>query len=157
MRKTYKGPITELPPNGIFQFGSNTEGRHGKGSALTARMRFGAIQGQSKGLQGQSYAIITKDLREHEHPSVSAHIIRLQILNMYSWAISNPDKEIYVIYSANGFNLNGYTNEDMALMYTVPIIPDNVIFEEDFLKLIEKSRDSKRQLTSDWFPKSITL
>lgn len=58
----YKGIITELPENGIFVFGSNTQGRHGKGAALLAKNKFGAIYGQAKGLQGQSYAIITKDL-----------------------------------------------------------------------------------------------
>ena len=29
--KTYKGEATKLKPNQIFVFGSNTEGRHGRG------------------------------------------------------------------------------------------------------------------------------
>ena len=37
----------------------NKQGMVG-GAALTARNKFGAIYGQSEGLQGQSYAIITK-------------------------------------------------------------------------------------------------
>ena len=45
----------------IFVFGSNLAGRHGKGAALYARQHFGAIYGQGEGLQGQSYAIPTKD------------------------------------------------------------------------------------------------
>ena len=56
--------IKELKENEIFVFGSNRQGRHGKGAALTARNKFGAIYGQSEGLQGQSYAIITKELRK---------------------------------------------------------------------------------------------
>lgn len=34
--KTYKYPVTQLAPNQIFVFGSNTQGRHGKGAALWA-------------------------------------------------------------------------------------------------------------------------
>jgi hypothetical protein len=47
----------------VFVFGSNREGRHGKGAALEARARHGAIYGQAEGLQGNSYAIVTKELR----------------------------------------------------------------------------------------------
>jgi hypothetical protein len=45
----------------IFVFGSNLAGRHGKGAALTAYKTYGAIYGQGIGLQGDSYAIPTKD------------------------------------------------------------------------------------------------
>jgi hypothetical protein len=45
----------------IFVFGSNLAGRHGKGAALHARRYRGAIYGQGAGLQGESYAIPTKD------------------------------------------------------------------------------------------------
>ena len=36
----------------IFVFGSNTEGRHGKGAALLARQRYGAKLGVAQGLVG---------------------------------------------------------------------------------------------------------
>ena len=55
--------IKGLKENEVFVFGSNKQGRHGKGAALTARTKFGAIYGQARGLQGQSYAIVTKELR----------------------------------------------------------------------------------------------
>lgn len=45
----------------IFVFGSNRAGRHGKGAALFAREHHGAVMGQGEGLQGDSYAIPTKD------------------------------------------------------------------------------------------------
>ena len=45
----------------IFVFGSNLAGRHGAGAALYARKNHGAIYGQGVGLQGNSYAIPTKD------------------------------------------------------------------------------------------------
>lgn len=47
----------------VFVFGSNTEGRHGKGAALTAKLKYKAIYGQPEGRQGNAYGIITKELR----------------------------------------------------------------------------------------------
>lgn len=43
----------------IFVFGSNTMGRHGKGAALTAKLKYGAVQNIGEGLMGQSYALPT--------------------------------------------------------------------------------------------------
>lgn len=45
----------------VYVFGSNKAGRHGKGDALIARNRHGAIYGQGEGLQGNSYGIPTKN------------------------------------------------------------------------------------------------
>ena len=52
----------EMGPNDIFVFGSNTEGKHGGGAARVALNDYNAIYGQPRGLQGESYAIVTKDL-----------------------------------------------------------------------------------------------
>jgi hypothetical protein len=54
-------PITTLAPNEIFVFGSNLAGRHGKGAALVALKKLGAIRGQGAGPMGRSYGIPTKD------------------------------------------------------------------------------------------------
>ena len=51
--------ISKLAPNEVFVFGSNLEGIHGGGAALTVYKKFGAVWGQGIGLQGQSYAIPT--------------------------------------------------------------------------------------------------
>lgn len=45
----------------IFVFGSNLAGRHGAGAAKYAVQHHGAIYGQGVGLQGNSYALPTKD------------------------------------------------------------------------------------------------
>ena len=66
--KTYKGLIEKLEPNQIFVFGSNTEGRHGAGTARLCLNKYGAKWGQASGLQGQSYGLITTDLRIHKRP-----------------------------------------------------------------------------------------
>lgn len=47
----------------VFVFGSNLAGRHGMGSAKEASINHGAIYGQGKGRQGNSYAIPTKGHR----------------------------------------------------------------------------------------------
>jgi hypothetical protein len=135
MRKTYSGFIEELAPNQIFVFGSNTQGRHGAGAAACAARYFGAIYGQAKGRQGQSYAIITKDLTQKIHPSISILDIAKQIEELYNYARQNPELEFLVAYSGDGVNLNGYSSAEMARMFSGDI-PDNVIFEQKFSKMV---------------------
>ena len=35
-----------------------------------------------------------------------------------------------------GTNLNGYSNKEMAEMFSMSNIPDNIVFEEEFYKLM---------------------
>ncbi len=139
--KTYKGKIinNSLPENAIYVFGSNTQGRHGKGSALTAKLYFGAIYGQPRGIQGRSYAIVTKNLQRLTHPSIPEGIIIEQIKDFYIYATLHSNNEFYIAYTGHGKNLSGYTNQEMAEffnMWGINGIPSNIIFEEDFAKLM---------------------
>lgn len=120
----------------ILVFGSNTEGRHGKGSALLARQEWGAKYGQARGLQGNSYAIVTKDLTKNVHPSVPIISILLEINKLYEFAEVNPHLDFYVVYKGNYANLNGYSPLQMAKMFGVFTIPTNIIFEENFAELV---------------------
>ena len=133
--KTYTGDITHLEPNEVFTFGSNTQGRHSLGAALIARTKFGAIYGQAEGLQGQSYAIITKDLTKRFHPSRTKEQIKDQIKKLYETALENPNKEFLIAYKI-GKNLNAYTPQEMADMFSSMDIPENIVFEEGFSKLL---------------------
>jgi hypothetical protein len=133
--RTYKGTIKNLPINGIFVFGANTQFRHGKGSALLALKKFGAVYGEG-GHQGQSYAIVTKDLTKFKHPSVSKEYIVEQIKDLYRYAIDNKNLDFYVVYQGVGSNLNSYTPKEMAEMFRCDSIPRNMVFEEEFSKLI---------------------
>lgn len=110
MREYTPENITFLKENEIFVFGSNTEGRHGKGAALVAKNKFGAKQGQSKGLQGQSYAIITKDLSKGEK-SISLDEIGEQFADLFEYANNTPKKKFYV--TKLGSALAGYTIEEI--------------------------------------------
>lgn len=139
MRRTYTGNVTKLLPNQIFVFGSNTQGRHGYGSAKDALNLFGAIYGQSRGPQGKSYAIITKDLtkpRELQKRSIAPSEIENQIKDLYDYAKDNPDKDFLVAYKKDGTNNNGYTSKEMASMFAKHDIPLNIVFEQGFNELI---------------------
>lgn len=140
--KTYSGELYQLNDNEIFVFGSNTQGRHGKGAALIAKDYFGAEYGNPRGLQGQSYAICTKDLTKRFHPSVKAEDIKSEIFNLYNFAQVNQHLTFYIVYKGNGTNLNAYSSQDMADMFSswshVGGIPKNIVFEEEFAKLLNR-------------------
>ena len=136
-RKTYSGFVTYLHDNQIFVFGSNTQGRHGKGAALTARVKFGAIYGNPEGIQGKSFAIITKDLTKKAHPSRTTAQIISQINKLYEYATLHPDKEFIIAYKCGDNNLNAYSSEDMAKMFASRDIPENIVFDKLFYELVE--------------------
>lgn len=140
MRNTYSGKVTKLLPNQIFVFGANTEFRHGKGSALQA-LKFGAKYGVG-GLVGQTWSIVTKNLRKRKHPSISKEEIISQIKGLYEFANINNDKEFLIAYSGTGSNLNGYSNIEMAEMFSSFDIPDNIIFEDEFNNLISNYKQN---------------
>ena len=136
-RKTYSGFIHYLNKDQIFVFGSNTQGRHGRGAALTARLKFGAIYGNPEGIQGKSFAIITKDLTKKTHPSRTVSQIISQINKLYEYATLHPDKEFIIPYKCSDYNLNAYSSEEMAKMFASSEIPDNIIFDKLFYELVK--------------------
>lgn len=132
----YEGNI-ELEPNTIFVFGSNPEGRHGAGAAKIARKQFGAIYGQGEGLQGNAYALPTKDLRVKKnkgYKSISPEKIIDSIKKLYETAKQNSDKQFKVAYrNTTKKSLNGYTGLEMIEMFNAAgTIPSNVIFSKEW-------------------------
>jgi hypothetical protein len=115
----------------IFVFGSNTEGRHGKGAALTAKLKYGAIYGQAKGLQGNSYAIITKDLAKGSR-SVSLEFIKDQVNEFLLFAKENPQYNFLV--TEIGCGLAGFKIEEIAPMFKDS--PTNVHLPISFINQI---------------------
>lgn len=113
----------------IFVFGSNLAGRHGKGAALDAVKEHGAIYGQGRGLQGNSYAIPTKDefIRtlplEHIHQSVCEFLL---------FAYFHPDYKFNV--TRIGCGLAGYTDEQIAPMFKDA--PENCRLPKGWLEII---------------------
>jgi hypothetical protein len=151
--KSYKGNI-KPEPNTIFVFGSNPEGRHGAGAAKIAKEQFGAIYGQGEGLQGNAYALPTKDLRIKENKglkSISSEQIINNIEKLYNVAKENPDKEFKIGYrNTNEISLNGYTGLEMIDMFIkAGKIPSNIIFSEEWVnteKFIQQSLTAEEKV-----------
>jgi len=121
----------------IFVFGSNPEGRHGAGAAKVAKDKFGAIYGQGEGLQGNSYALPTKDLRIKENngfKSISPTQITDNIKKLYQIAQANPGKQFKIGYrNTTDKSLNGYTGLEMIDMFNnAGTIPSNIIFSKEW-------------------------
>lgn len=134
---SYSGNITP-DINTIFVFGSNPQGRHSAGAAKVAREKFGAIYGQGEGLQGNAYALPTKDLRVRENNSLRSipegQIIE-SIKKLYDVARQNPSKQFKIAYrNTTTASLNGYTGLEMIDMFLkAGSIPSNIMFSKEWV------------------------
>lgn len=102
-----------VPVNGaVFVFGSNTAGRHGKGAALKARNKFGAVYGVGEGLTGGAYAIPTKDGSLRTLPLKK---IRAAVRRFREHTKRNRDELYFVTRIA--CELAGYTDAQIAPLF----------------------------------------
>ena len=115
----------------IFVFGSNLSGRHGKGAALFAKNYHGAVYGQGVGLQGNSYAIPTKDNKIKTLPLAE---IKKYVDIFIQFAQDNPD--LRFILTAVGCGLAGYKPHEIAWMFKN--VPNNIILPEEFKECLGK-------------------
>jgi hypothetical protein len=134
---SYEGNITPEKDT-IFVFGSNPEGRHGAGAAKVAKDKFGAKYGKGEGLQGNAYALPTKDLRVKENKglrSISSETITNSIKELYKVAKNNPNKKFKIAYrNTDKASLNGYTGLEMIDMFNAAgNIPSNVYFSSEWI------------------------
>ena len=104
----------------IFVFGSNGAGRHGKGAALFAHRYCGAQYGNGSGLQGNSFAIPTKDEWMRVLPLDAIAQYSRQFLH---FAIQNPNLVFYL--TPIGTGLSGYQHHQIAPMFVDT--PKNII------------------------------
>lgn len=111
----------------IFVFGSNRQGRHGKGAAWHAKENYGAMYGQAKGRQGDSYAIITKELRR-DKPVVGLEEVKTGVHDFLDYAISHP--ELTFKLTAIGCGLASFTVKDIAPLFSIR--PNNIILPSEF-------------------------
>lgn len=114
----------------IFVFGSNEAGRHGKGAALCARQKHGAIYGQGEGLQGNAYAIPTKDAALRQLP---IEIIRSYVARFKKFAAAHP--EMLFEITPIGCGLAGYSPQDIAPMFADA--PSNCALPISFLDFLK--------------------
>ena len=115
--------ITELLPGEIFVFGSNLEGSHGGGAALTAYRKFGAVWGQGTGLQGQSYGIPTM------HGGVED--IKPYADEFISFAARHPEMEFLV--TKVGCGIAGFRSEEIAPLFSGAAGLPNVLLPREFV------------------------
>lgn len=119
--------ITELKEGEIFVFGSNLEGAHGGGAALTAYRKWGAIWGQGTGLQGQTYGIPTM----HGGPDK----IKPYVDEFIAFAKAHPEMKFLV--TPVGCGIAGFTAAEIAPLFAGAEEMENVWLPASFLNVIE--------------------
>lgn len=120
-------------PAGVFVFGSNLRGAHGKGAALFAYRYHGAVYGQASGLQGNSYAIPTKD---HKLKTLGLPHIKASVHEFYAFARAHP--ELTFTVTPIGCGLAGYKPAQIAPLFYQP--PDNVSLPDEFVRVLLRRR-----------------
>src|ERR1700749_2235204 len=109
----------------IFVFGSNLAGRHGKGAALGARNKYGAVTGVGVGFRGSSYAIPTKDW---DIKTLPLEKIEYYVAQFIAFAVTHPHKTFRL--TPIGCGLAGYSPKQIAPMFANA--PANVLLPEEF-------------------------
>jgi hypothetical protein len=112
--------IESLEAGEVFVFGSNASGAHGGGAARFALDRFGAVWGQSEGLQGQSYGIDTMS---------GLAVFEEQAGRFLDFARSHP--ELRFLVTEVGCGIAGYTSDEVAGFFAGA--PANVVLPESFV------------------------
>ena len=116
----------------IFVFGSNLLGIHKKGAALDALNKHGAILGQGIGLQGNSYAIPTK-----QSPYRSLDLVQINkfVADFLNYAYYAHEHVFHV--TKIGCGLAGFTYHQIAPMFRLVKFMTNVRITQDFADNIE--------------------
>ena len=155
-----------------------TEIRCTIGAAKTA-LKFGAKRvywdrqgnitqkGIARGLSGQTYALITKNLTAGYHEeetgityhkkdfrSVSPEMISDNIEELYACANDHPENNFLIIYKAERFSngglkksLNGYNAQEMVdMFFDNKIVPKNIVFHDSYKPIIEEKLNSSLKL-----------
>jgi hypothetical protein len=117
----------------------------------------GAIKGQAEGLQGKSYAIVTKNLTsgiemfgrkitKTGERSIERFEIREQLEDLMQFAENNSDKKFYV--TKLGSSLAGYSVEEIKDLFEKikDTIPNNVILPREYEVRSTKPAIKKKEL-----------
>lgn len=126
--------VSEMDPSRpIFVFGSNEAGRHGKGAAALALRHYGALAGQGEGLQGNAYAIPTKDANLKPLP---LEPIADAVMRFLTFA--NEHRDLVFQVTRIGCGLAGYHDEDMVALFALgDLMPMNCLLPGLWLRRID--------------------
>ena len=129
MRITPKN-IKKLKSREVFVFGSNEAGKHGKGAALTAKEKFGAVQGEGFGHRGMSFAIPTKDSNIKTLP--------LSEIEKYvdKFILKATGSRFTYLVTEIGCGLAGYSPKDIAPFFEGAASLKNVYLPESFWSVL---------------------
>lgn len=111
--------IESLAAHEVFVFGANAAGAHGAGAARFAYERFGAVWGQSEGLQGQSYGIDTMS---------GLAVFEEQARRFVAFARERGD--LRFLMTEVGCGIAGYAPEQVAGFFADA--PANVVLPDSF-------------------------
>ena len=135
--------IGRLPDDGVFVFGSNTDGDHCGGAALVALERFGAVNGVAEGPQGQSYAIPTM---EYVQWTKKIRIPEQQLVEACDrfilYTSQHPELTFYV--TKIGCGIAGWLVEEVAWAFAMALasflvpLPDNIIWPREFYEILKE-------------------
>lgn len=98
--------ITQLDPDEVFVFGSNSGGLHGGGAARIAHERFGAVWGEGHGHHGQSYAIDTMS---------GLDALAAEAATFIAYARAHP--ELRFLLTPVGCGIAGFTAAQVAPLF----------------------------------------
>ena len=118
--------IETLQEGQIFVFGSDEQGRHDGGAAQLAMERFGAVNGQAKGLQGRSYAIPTSGV---PLGGIARNV------EEFIW-FANRHPEMTFLVTRIGCGGAGYTDEQIAPLFAFAYNLPNVFLPATFWKIL---------------------
>lgn len=118
----------------IFVFGSNTAGRHGKGAALEAKQKYGAVYGVGEGPTGQCYALPTKkEVENRRLVTRSLKAIAKSLKRFLKYARSHP-QQIFLV-TPIGCGLAGYQKKQIAQLFLDQSpLPENIVFSRDWFQ-----------------------
>ena len=113
---------------GIFVFGSNLAGRHGKGAAAHARVHYGAETGVGRGRTGQAYALPTKDENLRTLPRHKVH----EEIGLFV-AYANDHLDLTFFLTPVGTGLAGHGRRDIWKAFADLGLPPNVALTSSWL------------------------
>lgn len=116
----------------IFVFGSNLQGRHGKGAALHAKLHYGAKNGVAEGLTGSAYALPTKNTpyKNMSFEELSVHAEKFVIF-------SKQRQDLTFLLTKIGCGLAGFNEKEVSKLFNSCL--DNVLLVDEKENVISKA------------------
>lgn len=117
----------------VFLAGTNTDGRHGAGSARYAYLHEGLVMGVGEGRSGNTYALPTvgHNLARMCYPEVAAHVWKF-----IQYATEHPNEQFQV--TRVGCGLAGFKDSEIAILFDNA--PENCYFDEAWKEFLPNKK-----------------